>query len=160
MNQPMPALSPRRSNVALWTGFVLLLLSIASNVPSLYASGIPENVLPWLSLLLPILGVLFCFVGLKRAFGEPQIFRGKISGSILTVISILFVALSVWGFLHARAVPASSRAPRVGQKVPEFTLTDTNGQSVTLSQLLSSPVDAASGKASKAVLLVFYRGYW
>lgn len=160
MNQPMPALSPRRRNVALWTGLVLLLLSIASNVPSLYASGIPENILPWVSVALPVFGVIFCLVGMKRAFGEPQIFRGKIGGSILTVASILFLALSVWGFVHARAVPASSRAPQVGQKVPEFTLADTGGQSVTLSQLLSTPIDAASGKAPKAVLLVFYRGYW
>jgi hypothetical protein len=160
MNQPMPALSPQRTNGALWTGLVLLLLSVASNVPALYALGPARSILPWLSLLLPILGLVFCFVGLKRAFGEPQIFRGKIGGSILTVISVLFVALSVWGFLHARAVPGSSRAPQVGQRVPEFSLADTSGQSVSLSQLLSTPIDSTSGKAPKAVLLVFYRGYW
>jgi hypothetical protein len=160
MNQPSPALSPRRTNAALPIGFAFLLLSIASNVPALYAIGPARGILPWLSLLLPILGLVFCVVGLKRAFAEPQIFRGKIGGSILTVISVLFVALSVWGFLHARAVPGSSRAPQVGQKIQEFTLTDTSGQSVSLSHLLSTPIDSTSGKAPKAVLLVFYRGYW
>lgn len=160
MNQPATAPARRQSNRALWIGFLFLLLSIASNVPSLYSSSIGERVLPWISLLLPALGVIFCFVGLKRAFGNPVIFRGKIGGSILTVISVLFFALSVWGFMHARAVPASSHAPQVGQKVPGFTLTDTGGQSVTLAQLLSTPIDTTTGKSPKAVLLIFYRGYW
>jgi len=160
MNQPMPALSPRRKNRALLIGLAFLLLAIASNVPPLYASGIPQVILPWVSLLLPVIGLVFCIAGLKRAFGQPQIFRGKIGGSILTAVSVIFVALSVWGFLHARAVPGSSRAPQVGQKVPEFTLTDTGGQPVALAQLLSTPIGAGSGRAPKAVLLIFYRGYW
>jgi peroxiredoxin len=40
---------------------------------------------------------------------------------------------------------------RVGQRAPEFALSDVNGKAVTLAQLLA-------GKRS--VLLVFYRGYW
>ena len=160
MNQPTPALAPRQKNRALLIGVAFLLLTIASNVPIVYASGIPEAILPWISLVLPVIGLIFCVIGLRRAFGEPQVFRGKIGGSVLTGVSVLFVALSIWGFLHARAVPESRGAPQVGQKAPEFTLTDTAGQSVSLSQLLTTPVDTASGKAPKAVLLVFYRGWW
>jgi hypothetical protein len=160
MNQPMPALSPQRRNGALWTGLALLLLAIASNAPALYTFDVARSTLPWLSLLLPALGLVFCLAGLKRAFGQPQVFRGKIGGSILTLISVCVVAFSAWLYVHARAVPGSTRAPQIGQKVPEFALTDTGGQSVSLSQLLSTPIDAASGKAPKAVLLVFYRGYW
>ena len=159
MNQPMPALTQKRRNVALPVGFLFLLLAIASNVPALYATRIPEVILPWVSVVLPVLGLIFCLVGLKRAFGEPQVYRGKIGGSILTVISVLFVALSVWGFLHARAVPSSARAPQVGQKVPDFTLNNTSGAPISLGALLATPIDA-SGKAPKAVLLVFYRGWW
>ena len=66
-------------------------------------------------------------------------------------------------------------APQVGQKVPDFTLADTNGNKVSLGQLLgkgdspaspsnvtgqASPVGTSTGTPPKAVLLVFYRGYW
>jgi peroxiredoxin len=37
---------------------------------------------------------------------------------------------------------------KVGATAPDFTLTDQNGKSATLS------------KAKKTVVLVFYRGYW
>jgi peroxiredoxin len=45
----------------------------------------------------------------------------------------------------------------VGQKVPEFTLADSNGKQVSLNELLTAPID---GKTPKGALLVFYRGYW
>ena len=44
-----------------------------------------------------------------------------------------------------------------GKKAPEFSLSDTNGKLVSLSELLTTPVD---GKTPKGVVLVFYRGYW
>ena len=164
MNQPMPALSPRRKNRALLIAVAILFLSVLIGLPilypALYAAGIPPRVLPWVSLVLPVVGLIFCLVGLKRAFGEPQVFRGKVAGSILTVLSVLFVAVSVLGFMFSRALPASTHAPQVGQKVPDFTLNNASGQPVSLSTLLSTPIDPASGKAPKAALLVFYRGYW
>ena len=48
--------------------------------------------------------------------------------------------------------PAAKRAEpvKVGEPAPDFTLTDQNGRSHTLS--------AERGK--RAVVLVFYRGYW
>jgi peroxiredoxin len=54
-------------------------------------------------------------------------------------------------------MPAARGAPRVGQKAPEFALSDTNGKTVTLAELLSTPI---KGKPAKGVLLIFYRGYW
>jgi peroxiredoxin len=48
-------------------------------------------------------------------------------------------------------MPASADAPRPGQHAPEFTLTDTGGKPVVLSELL---------KTHKGALLIFYRGYW
>jgi hypothetical protein len=172
MSQPARALTQRRRNGALWAGSVFTLLGVLSNF--LYFFKVPgERIFPWLNLLLPAVGLLFFLVGLKRAFGQPmmsrgsvslfgkpEVYRGKVSGSILTVIAVLLFGLSVWGFFHARAVPASAGAPRIGQKAPDFTLTDTSGKDVSLAQLISTPIDAASGKAPKAVLLIFYRGYW
>jgi peroxiredoxin len=60
-------------------------------------------------------------------------------------------------FVAARWLPASHGAPQVGQKAPDFTLTDTNGKSISLAELLASPIN---GKAAKGALLIFYRGYW
>ncbi|HZE25074.1 MAG TPA: hypothetical protein VE054_13850 [Blattabacteriaceae bacterium] len=74
-------------------------------------------------------------------------------------------------------MPSSAAAPQVGQKVPDFTLADTSGNKVSLDQLLgkadasvSASANTATGQAipvglstatpTKAVLLVFYRGYW
>jgi hypothetical protein len=60
-------------------------------------------------------------------------------------------------FVFAKWIPASQGAPQVGQKAPAFTLTDTSNKQVSLSELLSTPIN---GKAPKGVVLVFYRGYW
>jgi len=99
-------------------------------------------------------------VGVSRAFKQPQIYRGKPLGSILGFLALVLFAGSVWLYSHARDLPKSASAPKVGQKAPDFTLKDTTGQPVTLAQMLSIPIDSASGKAPKAVLLIFYRGYW
>jgi peroxiredoxin len=60
-------------------------------------------------------------------------------------------------FVAGRWLPASKGAPQVGQVVPNFVLPDTNGNQVSLDELLVSPIN---GSAPKGVLLVFYRGYW
>jgi len=138
-----------------------MLLTIASYVPSLYGLNVPGLfLLPWINLALPGIAVVFFIVALRRAFGQPEVYRGKVWGSILGVLSVLIFALAIVGYRHAKDLPASAGAPRVGQKAPDFTLTDTSGNAVSLSQMIAAPIDASSGKAPKAVLLVFYRGYW
>jgi hypothetical protein len=159
MGEPAPALIPRRRNAALWAGSVVTLLGALSNF-LYFVTNRGESIFPWLTLAVSAAGLILLFAGLKRAFGQPQVFRGKIAGSILTLVSLLLFALTVWGHFGARALPSSPHAPQVGQKAPDFTLTNTSGQATSLAQLLSSPIDSASGKAPKAVLLVFYRGYW
>jgi hypothetical protein len=54
-------------------------------------------------------------------------------------------------FYELREVPPSTGAPRVGQRAPEFTLLDQDGKDVALGGLISR---------SKAVALIFYRGFW
>jgi hypothetical protein len=90
--------------------------------------------------------------GLFRAFGRPQVYRGKIFGSILAAIAALVVALFSYEILYVlRQVPASAGAPRVGQKAPDFFLLDQNGKPVGLGDLLSN---------SRGAVLIFYRGFW
>jgi len=158
MNQPTPALAQRRRNGALWAGIAFLFLTILSNVPSLYALKGFDQVLPWVSLALPVIALIFFAVGMKRAFTMREVYGGRIFGSILGVVSLLVVVGSVWLFMHGRDMPGSPGAPKVGQKAPDFTLTDTSGNQVSLGQLLAAT--PGSSVAPKAVLLVFYRGYW
>src|SRR5215472_18395200 len=162
MSQATPALAQRRRNTALFAGVAFLFLTLLSNVPPLYALKVQglDTLLPWVSLLLPAIALVCFAVGLKRAFSQPESYGGRVFGSILGVVSLLLVASSAWLFIHARAIPASSRAPQIGQQAPDFTLSDTSGNQVSLSELLKTPIDASSGKAPKGVLLVFYRGYW
>lgn len=70
-----------------------------------------------------------------------------------------FVALAAGMVLFASVPAADSKEPvvakraspvKAGEAAPDFTLIDQNGQSHTLS--------AERGK--RAVVLVFYRGYW
>ena len=125
-----------------------------------------QHAVPWVSLALGLAALVFLAVGLKRAFGEPQVYRGKMLSVILTVIALLPTSLAILGFVHSRAVPASAGAPQVGQTAPDFTLADTGGKPVRLSQLLepasggATAADPITNGAAKAVLLVFYRGYW
>lgn len=159
MNEPSPALAQRRSNKVLWAGILVTLLGVLSNL-LYFVTTTGDSIFPWLTLLISAAGLVLLFLGVKRAFGQPQVFRGKVTGSIATLIASALFALTVLGFFDARALPASAGAPKVGKKAPDFTLSNTSGQSVSLAGLLSSPIDAASGKAPKAVLLIFYRGYW
>jgi len=151
----MPDANQKRTNSALWLGLLLTILAILSN--SLYFLRFPASLLPWLNVALPVIGLLFLLLGLSRAFRQSPIYRGKIWGSLVTVFAALLCAGSLWLFVHARDVPRSAGAPQVGQRIPDFTLPDTTGKPVSLSQLFSAPPGIAP---PRAVLLVFYRGYW
>src|SRR6202011_1663380 len=93
---------------------------------------------PWATLLLFGIGATLLLLGLFRAFGRPQLYRGKVFGSSFFAIAVLvFAVVSYVTFYVLRQVPLSAEAPRVGQKAPEFALPDQNGKSLALADLLS-----------------------
>jgi hypothetical protein len=64
-------------------------------------------------------------------------------------------------FIIARHLPASHGAPQVGQKAPDFSISDIHGKPVSLSEMMALPVNGKAGSPNpRGVLLVFYRGYW
>jgi hypothetical protein len=147
----------RRRNLAPLAGFALVLLALLSN--GLFFLDVPgKGAIPWISLILSVVGLALAVLGVARAFGRTQIYRGRISSTILGVVCLVAFGLGIATFHHARDLPVSSKAPRVGDAAPEFTLVDMSGTAVQLSQLLSEPVQGSS--RPKAVLLVFYRGFW
>jgi AhpC/TSA family len=98
------------------------------------------------------------FIGLRRAFSPDRGRLSKIAAPIVATLSVAILALFIFvTFIESRRLPASRGAPQVGQKAPAFSLADTNGKTVSLSDLLASPIN---GKAPKGVLMIFYRGYW
>jgi hypothetical protein len=145
-------------NWPLWSGFILSLIAFLSYFLIFAKFPVTRDV-PWINFLLFALSLALLLVGLRRAFGHSDRYRGKIAGPILSILSLAVVAffcLSI--FYFPRKLPASSQSPRVGQKAPDFALADTHGSTVSLAALLSTPL--ATSQPAKGVLLVFYRGYW
>jgi hypothetical protein len=158
MNATAP--NPRRRwNLSIWAGFLLVVAGFLS-YPFFTQFPATRDV-PWVNFVLFAAGLALLVMGLTRAFGRPAIYRGKIFGPILAVLSLLVAGLFGYVvFFELRNLPASSGAPHVGQKAPEFTLTDQDDRPVSLSDLLSSPSADASTAKPNAVLLIFYRGFW
>ena len=150
----------RRWNFSLWTGFLIVLAGLGSYIPFFALFPVTRD-FSWANLLLLAIGGVLMCAGLMRAFKQPEVYRGRIFGSILAVLSIAAIGLFVYGlFYEARQVPLATAAPRVGQRAPDFTLPDQNGKVVTLADLLSSG-PAGTGKVrANGVLLIFYRGHW
>lgn len=139
----------RKWNWPLWVGFVVAVGGLFSYQFLIQFPSTRD--FPWATLLLFGIGATLLLVGLFRAFGRPQLYRGKVFGSIFLAISVLlFAFFSYMTFYVLRQVPLSAQAPRVGEKGPEFALPDQNGKSIALADLLSP----------NGAVLIFYRGYW
>ena len=147
----------KRFNWPLWAGFLLTFFAFLS-YPFLFIEWPITRDFPWVNLLLFVIALVLLFIGLRRAFKPERRLISKIVAPILAIVSVLVLAFFVFiAFIQSRWLPASQAAPAVGQKAPEFTLTDTNNQPVTLASLLAQPIN---NKPPKGVLLIFYRGYW
>jgi len=140
----------RRRNLSIWAGFGIVLLAFLSYIPLFALFPVTRDV-PWANYLLFLAGLLLLGAGLRRAFRQPEQYRGKVSGSILGALSLVLTGLFCVFILYLGRLPASPEALRVGQQAPSFTLSTADGGQVSLASLL---------KSQRAVLLIFYRGYW
>ena len=148
----------RRWNALLWSGLLLVLAAPVSYLFFFVRFPATRDI-PWAPLPILGAGLASVAIGLRRAFREPGLYRGRVAGPILMVVGVAVCGLFVFGmFIQARRLPASSGAPRVGQAAPDFTLPDQDGHEVTLSKILGTEAGAAA--VPRAVLLIFYRGYW
>jgi len=194
----LPQQTARQLIWAPWIGLLLALLAMLSN--GVYFLGLPgQRALPILGVALVIAALVCAAAGILRTLRQPQRYGGKVSSSILGVISLLLCVLAAFTSMHSRDLPEATAAPQVGQKVPDFTLADTHGIKLSLGQLLgkehvtlvapprevmeklgkadpskadsptpasvnnagqTAPVGMSTATPTKAVLLVFYRGYW
>jgi hypothetical protein len=147
----------RRPNAALWIGFLISVFAFLSYIP-IFVRYPSTRDMPWANFLIFAVGLLFLFVGLRQAFLQPNLYRGKIAGPILTTLSVaalVFFCFTI--FSLGKHLPPSTAGPKVGQKAPDFALADTNGRTISLATLLASP---EGPHPTKGVILIFYRGYW
>src|SRR6516164_6712499 len=99
----------RKWNWPIWVGFVLVLAGLFSY--AFFAQFPITRDFPWANLLLFGIGALLLIVGLFRAFGRPQLYRGKIFGSIFAVIALFLSALFSYEIFYVlRQVPPSTGA--------------------------------------------------
>ena len=139
----------RKWNWPIWAGFLVPVGGLVSY--EFFAQFPITRDFPWANLFLFGIGAVLLIVGLFRGLGRPQLYRGKIFGSIFSAIALfLFVFFSYEIFYVLRQVPLSAQAPRIGEKAPEFSLPDQNGKQVALADLVSP----------KGAVLIFYRGHW
>lgn len=151
-------MSAKKWNWQLWAGFATAILALVVYVVIVFRM---REILG-ISAVLFIVSIALLVSGLRRAYGQRESYRGQVAGPILAGVSVLI--LGVFGFASfevSKHIAAASNAPRVGQQAPQFTLVDTAGKTVSLAGALSSPAAQPTAvPAPKAVLLVFYRGYW
>jgi hypothetical protein len=139
----------RKWNWPLWVGFVVAVGGLFSYE---YFVRFPiTRDFPWANLLLFGIGAVLLLVGLFRAFGRPQVYRGRVFGAIFAAIAFsLFGFFSYEIFYVLRQVPRSAQAPEVGERARNFSLPDQNDTRIALGDLLSP----------NGVVLIFYRGHW
>ena len=147
----------RRLNWQIWAGFVLSLVA-GFSYPFVFVRWPITRDFPWANLIMFAIAMVLLFLGLRRAFKPDKRIVSKIFSSLAAALGLLMLAGLLFAVLVlGRWVPASAGAPQVGQKAPDFTLTDSNKKPVTLAQLLSEPIN---NQPPRGVLLIFYRGYW
>lgn len=146
----------RKWNWSLWTGFIFVLAGFLTY--TFFVRFPITRDFPWANFLLFGIGGVFLVVGLRRAFGRPQVYRGKVFGPILATLgAIVFGFFCFIFFYELRQIPASTGAPRVGQKAPEFVLPNQDDKSIALADLVSL---ANGNEKSGGAVLIFYRGFW
>src|SRR5262249_17232107 len=126
----------RKWNWPIWLGFVVVIVGLFSY--EFFAQFPITRDFPLATLLPFSIRSAFVIIGLFHGVGRPQLYRGKIFGSIVVAAALFLIAFfSYEVFYVLRQVPLSAQAPHVGQKAPDFMLVDQNGKPVRLGDLLS-----------------------
>jgi peroxiredoxin len=147
----------RGFNWQIWAGLILSLGGYSSW--NLFLKWPITRDVPWANLLLFGLAAWMLVVGVRRAFDADSVHPLKVmaTGGVV-VFSLASCALFLLvRFVWAVGLPASTAAPQVGTRAPEFSLLDEHQRPWSLATLLTAPLPgSATASAPKGVLLVFY----
>ena len=148
----------RRFPLSLWLGLLLVLAAPFLFLLVFIRFPATRDV-PWATLLMFGLGIGLLAQAMRHAYRDATNYRGKVMTPIALAVAVALGGLFAYGMLvGTRNLPASSGAPRTGQRAPDFTLSDQDGRPVTLAELLA-PAPGAAGQQG-GVVLVFFRGHW
>jgi hypothetical protein len=141
----------RSWNAFLWSGFGTALVAVLSYFLIFVRFPVTRDI-PWVTFALFVPAVWLLVTGMKRAFGQPERYRGKVAGPILSTLSVALMSLfGYFALALTKDLPCASAALHAGQQAPDFTLADAGGKPVILSEIL---------RKHRGAVLIFYRGYW
>ena len=147
----------RRVNWTIWSGFLLTLFAFVS-YPFIFVRYPVTRDFPWANLLMLAVALVLVIIGVRRAYSPDRTRAARIAASLVAVLSVAILTFYLFLiFVMTKHLPASNGAPQIGQKAPDFTLSNQSGNPVSLAALLSSPLN---GNTPKGALIIFYRGYW
>src|SRR5438094_4294442 len=109
----------RKWNWPLWIGFVVAVGGLFSY--EFFAAFPITRDFPWANLLLFAIGATLLLFGLFRAFGRPQLYRGKVFGSVFTALSLFLFAFFAYEIFYVcKQLLLSAQASGFGDNAPEF----------------------------------------
>jgi hypothetical protein len=139
----------RRRNHALWIGPLVTFVGGVSYF-TFFARFPALRDFPWVNGPIVLVGVGLTALGLWCALARPDIYRGRVLGSLGLGFSLIVGGLFfAYVFYLSYLLPAPTAVSDSLERAPEITLTAHDGRAVSLVDL----------RGQKAVI-VFYRGYW
>ena len=138
-----------KRNHLIWIGPLVVFTGLVSYF-MVFARFAALRDFPWLNLPLVLLGAVLSAIGVRRAFSRPEIFRGKVLGSLGLALSLFLTAVFfAYVFWITYSLPVPSEATLALVEAPDFSLVSNTGETVRLSDF-----------KGRKVALVFYRGFW
>ena len=95
-----PAERKRKWNWRIWSGFLLAVAAVPGYFLFFVRFPVTRNV-PWASWLMFAAAGWLLWVGVRRAFASRQVYRGRIAGPILAVLSLGAAGLFGYATLYA-----------------------------------------------------------
>ncbi|MEM7586701.1 MAG: hypothetical protein AAF560_25150 [Acidobacteriota bacterium] len=141
-------MSAKRRNHLIWLGPFLGFAAILSYF-MVFARFPGLRDFPWLNLPLALVGLVLSVFGVLRPWRQPEVFRGKALPIIGLVVSTVFASFFVYYIFVLSVLPAASETAVKLTQAPEFTLTASDGTTVSSSDF-----------RGRNVALIFYRGFW
>jgi hypothetical protein len=135
---PAPPVTKTTGRLYYWIGLACVVLGLAFYFVDFFA--LKHLIVPWYVPILSTLGVILMLVWFLR---RPGIVRS------LSLILVLLVAGMEWAFIGWLSRNAAYAGPDVGQSLPEFHVSRSDGTAFSDGDL-----------KGQATVLVFNRGHW
>src|ERR1044071_6008534 len=131
----------RKLNWPIWLGLLLSIFAFFS-YPLIFVNWATTRDFPWANFILFAIADVLIVIGVRRAFRPGRRVISKIISAVVALVSgLVLVGFIFVAFVASRQLPPSANAPQVGQKAPEFNLVDVNNRPVSLTEILSQPVN-------------------